>query len=153
PVRHSPKKFCADNLARLIAGAEAGWEKASGAFVLDRKDEVRHIKHRDAFDPKGRMLHRVVVPQVNLGLGGAKFPLWYSTRASGDTPTLDCQGARLHPFDAVAREVIDLGGFPGGVVEHPTLGVEIKINPTRFDIVIRRDESDMPPGCTSVCIC
>ena len=96
------------------------------------------------------MLHRDVVPQVNLRLGGAKFPLWYSTRAGGDTPALDCQAARLHPFNTFTREAIDLGGFPRGVVEHPALGVEIKINPARFEIVIRRDESDMSPGCAGL---
>src|SRR4029079_17267302 len=115
PVRHSPKKFFADTLTKLVADAETRWEKASGAFILDRKDEVRHIKYRDAFDPEGRMLHRDVVPQVNLRLGRAKFPLWYNTRAGGDTPALDCQGARLHPFNTLTREVIDLGSFPRGV--------------------------------------
>src|SRR5262249_7871086 len=77
--------------------------------------------------------------------GGTKFPFWYRTRAGGDTPALDCQAARLHPFDALTHETIDLGGFPSSVVENPALGVEVKINPTRFEVVISRDERDMPP--------
>src|ERR1700675_2351855 len=74
PLGHSPKKFSADNLTILVADAKTWWEKPGGAFVLDGKDEVRHIKHRDAFDPEGRMFHGNVIPQTDLGLGGAKFP-------------------------------------------------------------------------------
>jgi hypothetical protein len=46
--------------------------------------------------------------------------------------------------------VIDLGGFPRGIVEHPSLSFEIKINPARFEIFSWRDKSDMSPGCASV---
>ena len=63
---------------------------------------------------------------------------------------MDCQAARLYPLDAFTRETIALGSFPRGVIEHPALGVEIKINPVCFKIVIRRDESDMPPGCAGI---
>src|SRR5262245_18350108 len=96
------------------------------------------------------MLHGDVVAEDYLRLGRAEFPLGYSTRAGGATPTLDCQAARLHPFDAFTLEVIDLGGFPRGIVEHSSLGFEIKINPARFEIVSRRDKSDMSPGCAGV---
>src|SRR6266545_5475115 len=150
PIRHGPKKLFAGNLTKLIADTETGREKSGGTFVLDGKDEVRHIKYRDAFDPEGRMLHGNVVPQADLGVGGAKLPLWHSTRTGGDAPALDRQLAWIQPLDALTREVIDLGSFPRGIVKHPALGVEIKIEPGRLEIIIGCHEPDMPPGYPSV---
>src|SRR5262249_43927758 len=152
PIRHGPKKLSADNRTKLAVAAKMRREKPGGAFVLDRKDEGRHIKYPDTFDPEGRMLHGNVVPQVDLGVGGTKFPLRHSIRTGGDAPALDCQLARLQPFDALTREVIDLGGFPCGVVEHPTVGVEIKLDPGRLEIIIGCHEPDMPPGCPSIAV-
>src|SRR5712691_12635124 len=100
PIIYSPKKAIADDLPKLLAEANTWWEKPGGALFLKGKGKVWQIKHWDAFDPEGRLLHHDVVTQPNLRLGGAEFPLWHGTGARCDTPAPDLQGARPQPLDA-----------------------------------------------------
>src|SRR5712691_10307349 len=150
PIIYSPKKPISDDLPKLIVDANMWREKPASAFLLDRKGKIRQIKHWYAFDPEGRLLHCDVVTQANLRLGGAELPRWHGTGTRRDPPAPDLHGAWPQPLDAFAHHVIRLGGFPSAIVQHATLGSEIKLDPAGGEIVSRADESDMPPGCPGI---